>query len=62
MKIRVVHGIGWGMLIILTISKRFHWELFSVLNSGFGGWVSLIIGFTLIFYKTFQKENVVDNI
>lgn len=55
-KIEIIHGTGWVTLIILMISKRFYWESFSALNSGYGGIIALIIGFTLIFYKSVSPK------
>lgn len=51
----IVNLVGWILIIFLTISKFYFSEQLSVVTTGFGGLICIIIGAYLIFYK--PKEN-----
>lgn len=48
---RVINFTGWIFIIFLTICKMFFSEEISLITTGFGGLICMIIGLSLIFYK-----------
>lgn len=50
-KIGIVNIIGVIFIIFLTVVKTFYSSQFSLITTGFGGLVCIIIGASLVFYK-----------
>lgn len=48
---RIINLIGWIFIIFLTIVYLYFSERFSVIATGFGGLVCIIIGAALVFYN-----------
>ncbi|MER2169613.1 MAG: hypothetical protein ABS938_03155 [Psychrobacillus psychrodurans] len=53
---RIINLIGWIFIIFLTIVYLYFSERFSVITTGFGGLVCIIIGAALVFYKPRAKS------
>ncbi|MDN3017145.1 hypothetical protein PH210_27765 [Paenibacillus sp. BSR1-1] len=51
MKLNKINVLGWFIIIFLGISEFFFKEELSMITSGLGGLICVIIGSTLIFYK-----------
>lgn len=55
----IINIIGWIFLIFLGISKFLYSEQLSIITTGFGGLICLLIGMYLALFKPFKrKDNV----
>ncbi|MEH7336762.1 hypothetical protein V7161_29540 [Neobacillus drentensis] len=51
MKLNKINVLGWLIIIFLGISEFFFKEELSMITTGLGGLICVIIGSTLVFYK-----------
>jgi hypothetical protein len=51
MKLNKINVIGWFIIIFLGISEFFFKEELSMITTGLGGLICLIIGLTLVSFK-----------
>ncbi|MEH7302791.1 hypothetical protein [Neobacillus drentensis] len=51
MKLNKINVLGWVIILLLSISGIFFKEELSIITTGFGGLICLLIGLTLAFYK-----------
>ncbi|MGG3564029.1 hypothetical protein ABES03_20785 [Neobacillus rhizosphaerae] len=51
MKFNKINVLGWVSILMLSISGLFFKEELSIIMTGFGGLICLLIGLTLTFYK-----------
>jgi len=56
-----INLIGWLFLIFLGISKAFFDEQLSIITTGLGGLICIIIAASMIFYGGNKKPKAVDN-
>ncbi|WP_215113400.1 hypothetical protein [Exiguobacterium sp. s63] len=52
-----INVIGWLFLIFLTISKMFFDDQLSIITTGLGGLICVIISVSMVLYGTGKKTN-----
>ncbi|QOV12362.1 hypothetical protein [Viridibacillus arvi] len=52
----IVNLVGWIYLLFLTIIQFFFLEQYPFFINGFSGFIFLLIGLTLVFYKPREKK------
>ncbi|HWJ78627.1 MAG TPA: hypothetical protein VNR61_11180 [Niallia sp.] len=57
MKKRIYNTIGAILILFLGIVKFFWSDEFSLITTGLGGFICVIISFSLFFYPPFEKPN-----
>lgn len=55
-KKHIINLIGWIFIIFLTIIKFNFSEQFSIITTGFGGLICIVVGAVLVFYKPKKKD------
>ena len=51
-----INLVGWIFFILLTLSKELYPEQSSIITTGLGGLICMIIGLSLVFYKVNDKH------
>ncbi|WP_215113398.1 hypothetical protein [Exiguobacterium sp. s63] len=51
-----INLVGWIFFILLTLSKEFYPEQSSIITTGLGGLICMIIGLSLVFYGINDKH------
>lgn len=51
-----INFVGWIFLMFLTLSKEFYPDQSSIITTGLGGLISMIIGLSLVFYGINDKH------
>ena len=56
LRITIWNVIGWVFLIFLGVSKEFFYEQFSLITTGLGGLICLILALCMIFHEGKEKS------
>lgn len=55
-RITIWNVIGWGFLLFLAVSKSFFSEQLSLITTGLGGLICLILALCMIFHEGKEKS------
>lgn len=55
-KRHMINLVGWIFFIFLTLSKEFYPEQSSIITTGLGGLICIIIGLSMVLYRVNDKH------